>query len=256
MYNNNLTNSRRGRPWQMIMLTALLAWLLPQTAAASYEDDPDNYTVALGGSNVVYIQAPVYDTSGADTWVYDGNLKVSVDGGTETTILHWSSETNIDNNNTTLQCYFSTTADGFFDITLGNTKSTSRLTKNNAGNRTLQRNSDGKTFEFSAEWAVPYNMLGKKLTFSWYVKRSGNSATVRDCEVTGLQNVTITMPGAASKLQPFVSSPMLSSNYPGKLEVPWFLASDSIVSARYEWDDAAGKHHKEDIKNVNQNTIL
>ena len=85
-----LTNILRGRPW--LLLLTLFAWLLPQQAAASYEDEPANYSVSLGGSNIVYIQAPVYDQNGADTWVYDGNLKVSVEGGATTDILHWSTE--------------------------------------------------------------------------------------------------------------------------------------------------------------------
>ena len=249
---------RRGRPWQILLLTALLAWLLPQRAAAdlSYEDDPDNYTVELGGSNVIYFTAPCYDTRGADTWIYDGNLRVSVDGADPVTIFHWESKADIDNDKTTLPVNFTTTADGFFDITLGNSRNTFRLTKNNGGWKDVVRNSDGKTFGFSAEWAVPYNLLGKKLRFTWYVKRNGNSATVLDREVPGLQAKEISMPAASAKMEPFVSLPMLSANNPGKLEVPWFLASDSIVSAQYEYTDDTGKRHVEKIENVKSSSIL
>ncbi len=83
----------------------LLAWLLPQRAAAelTYEDDPDNYVVELGGSNVIYFTAPCYDTSGADTWIQEGNLLVSVEGANPVTIFTWKSETNINNSNTTLK---------------------------------------------------------------------------------------------------------------------------------------------------------
>ena len=249
-------NIWRGQPW--LMLLALFAWLLPQTAAAdlSYEDDPDNYTVELGGSNVIYFTAPCYDTSGADTWIYDGNLRVSVDGADPITIFHWESKTDIDNDKTTLPVNFTTTADGFFDITLGNSRNTFRLTKNNGGWKDVVRNSDGKTFGFSAEWAVPYNLLGKKLRFTWYVKRNGNSATVLNREVPGLQAKEISMPAASAKLEPFVSLPMLSANNPGKLEIPWFLASDSIVSAHYEYTDDTGKRHEEKIENVKSSSIL
>ena len=255
---NNLSKTRRGRPWLMLLLTALFAWLLPQQAAAdlSYEDDPDNYTVELGGSNVIYFTAPCYDTSGADTWIYDGNLRVSVDGADPITIFHWESKTNIDNDKTTLPVNFTTTADGFFDITLGNSRNTFRLTKNNGGWKDVVRNSDGKTFGFSAEWAVPYNLLGKKLRFTWYVKRNGNSATVLDRQVPGLQAKEISMPAASAKLEPFVSLPMLSTNNPGKLEIPWFLASDSIVSAHYEYTDDTGKRHEEKIEKVKSSSIL
>ncbi len=248
-------NIWRERPW--LILLALFAWLLPQQAAAlSYEDDPDNYSVELGGSNVIYFTAPCYDTSGADTWIYDGNLRVSVDGADPITIFHWESKTDIDNDKTTLPVNFTTTADGFFDITLGNSRNTFRLTKNNGGWKDVVRNSDGKTFGFSAEWAVPYNLLGKKLRFTWYVKRNGNSATVLNREVPGLQAKEISMPAASAKLEPFVSLPMLSANNPGKLEVPWFLASDSIVSAHYEYTDDTGKRHEEKIEKVKSSSIL
>ena len=247
-------NILRGRPW--LLLLTLFAWLLPQQAAASYEDEPANYSVSLGGSNIVYIQAPVYDQTGADTWVYDGNLKVSVEGGATTDILHWSTEEDIPDDRTWVNCSFSTTADGFFDITLGNSRNIERLTKSKGRTLALTRNSDGRTFEFSAEWVVPYNLLGKKLKFSWYVKRNGNSATVRNREVPGLKEVTITMPEAAAKLAPILSTPMLNPKNPGVLELPWFLASDSITKAYYEYDDVFGTHHKEDINNMNSGTIV
>ncbi|MBQ9560125.1 MAG: hypothetical protein IJV08_09095 [Bacteroidaceae bacterium] len=251
----HFTDILRGRPGAML-LAVLFAWLLPQQAAATYVDEAENYVVELGGSSVIYFTAPVYDQSGLDTWIYDGNLLVSVDGGAAMTIFHWeAAETGISDGSTTLNCKFSTTADGFFDITLGNTRDNFRLNKSNGSTQKLQRNSDGRTFEFSAEWSVPYNMLGKKLKFTWNVNRDGTSSRSKEA-VAGLQEKEIAMPAASAKLEPFVSLPMLSSKNPGKLEVPWFLASDSIVSARYEYTDGNGVHHEVPIENVKSSTIL
>ena len=250
------TNILQGRPW--LMLLALFAWLLPQTAAASYEDEADNYEVTLGGSNVVIINAPVYDQDGSDTWVYDGNLYVTWEGQSEKVqVLHWgAAETDIPSAQSSLRTSFKTSIEGFFDIKLGSSSSTTRLTKGKDVEGKLQRNSDGLTFDFTAEWAVPYSLLGKKLTFSWTVKRNGNGATVLNREVKNLKTVTITMPAASSKLEPFVSMAIPSQNHPGKIEVPWFLASDSIVSVYYEYDDVKGVHHKEYIKDINRGSIL
>ena len=242
----------RGRPW--LMLLVLFAWLLPQrAAAATYVDKPANYSVSLGGSNIVYFTAPVYDTDDNDCWVCAGNLKVSVEGGTPYNIFYWKSDEDINNSNTTLECTFSTETDGFFDITLGNSRSTSRLTKSNGGKRSLTRNSDGLTFEFSAEWVVPYNLLGKTLKFSWDVERDGNGRSKE--KVSGLKEVTIKMPEASAKLKPFITMPMLNPSNPGKLELPWLLASDSIVSAYYEYYDAYGTYKKENINNIGGGTI-
>ena len=249
---NQRPNILRGRPW--LVLLVLLGWLLPQRAAATYVDEPDNYTIMLGGTNIVYFTAPAYDTSDGDTWVALGTLKVTPEGGTEQIVFQWSSKTDIDNSDKFLSCNFSTPADGFFDVTLGNQKSTFRLTKSNGGWQALARNSDDKTFEFAAEWVVPYNLLGKKLTFTWDVSRDGNGRTAE--KVKNLKSVTINMPAASAKLQPFLSAPMLNPNNPGKLELPWFLASDSITKAYFEYDDADGKHHQEDINNMNSGIIM
>ena len=251
---NNLSNLRRGRPW--LLLAALFAWLLPQTAAAEqFIHEADNYSVSLGGSNIVYFTAPVYDQKNADQWVETGYLQVSVDGAAPKSIFMWSAaETDIDGDATEVKTLFSALGDGFFDITLGNTNSTIRLTKGNYNRAKVKRNSDGYSFTFEAEWVVPYNLLGKKLTFSWDVTRNGNSWS--STKVTGLKSVTINMPEASAKLTPFVSSPMMDPNTPGKLQLPWFLLSDSITEAYYEYRDAAGKYFKEDIENMTSGIIV
>ncbi|MBQ8657204.1 MAG: hypothetical protein IJ527_09185, partial [Prevotella sp.] len=258
---NKLTNSRRGRPWQWMLLLALFAWLLPQTAAAEqFIHDPDNYSVSLGGSNIVYFTAPVYDQKNADQWVENGQLQVSVDGAAPKSIFMWYAvETGlegIDGDATEVKTRFSAHADGFFDITPGNTNSTFRLTKGNYNRANVKRNNDGYSFTFAAEWVVPYNLLGKKLTFSWVVTRNGNINAWESTRVTGLKTVTINMPEASAKLTPFVSSPMMDPNTPGKLQLPWFLLSDSITKAYYEYRDAADKYFKEDIENMNSGIIV
>ena len=246
-------NIWRERLW--LMLLALFAWLLPQRAAAdTYVDRKGNYSVSLGGTNIVYFEAAVYDQEGYDCWVTDGNLKVSVDGGTEYTVIHWQSTADISGSATTLSCNFSTPTEGFFDITLGNSRSTSRLTKDNGGWRTLQRNSDGNTFSYSAEWVVPYNLLGKTLKFTWDVERDGNGRNKE--KVSGLNTVTIKMPEANAKMTPFVSPAMLNNNNPGKLEVPWYIPAEDLVKASYEYDDGYGKHHSVEIKDMKSGTIM
>ena len=253
MYNKT-TNILRGRPWLMLML--LFAWMLPQKIAAApyFVDDPDNYSVSLGGTNIVYFEAPAYDQGGLDMWIVEGNLKVSVDGGTEYTVFTWKSSEDISGSATTLSCNFKTDTEGFFDITLGNTNSTSRLTKENAGNRTLQRNTDGKTYGFSAEWVLPYNLLGKTLKFSWDVTRDGNGYD--NMKVANLKTTTIKVPEASAKMTPFVSPAMLNNNNPGKLEVPWYIPADDLVKASYEYDDGYGKHHSVEIKDMKNGTIM
>ncbi|MBQ3632174.1 MAG: hypothetical protein II949_13210, partial [Prevotella sp.] len=240
------------RVWPWMILTVLFVWLLPQRAAATaYLEDADNYTVMLGGSNIVRFSAPVYDKKGLDQWITDGNLKVTVDGTTNT-VFHWEvAETDISDSRTWVSCKFSTTADGFFDISSYGTSTPSRVSKSSS--KTISVNSSGDQFYFEAEWVVPYNLLGKEVKFSWYVKRDGNGYD--NIEVKGLKEETLKIPEASAKLKPFLSSPMISATAPGKLEVPWVLASDKIVSAYYEYDDVWGKHHKENINNISGGII-
>ena len=246
-------NLLQGRPW--LLLAVLFAWLLPQKAAAqTYVDKKENYSVSLGGTNIIYFTAPAYDMDGADCWVKAGYLFVTVDGDSKKTmVLAWQPDGDIDNSKTSLNCYFRTLSDGFFDITLGNSRSVERVDSWNEKTLSLVRNSDGVTFDFAAEWVLPYNLLGKTLTFSWEVLRDGNGR--KEEYVSGLKTVTIKVPAAASKLTPVVSAPMMNPNNPGKIELPWFIASDNVTKAYYEYYDANGKYQKVNIENVNSGTI-
>jgi len=247
-------NILRGHPWLLLLM--LFMWVTPRANAEAWVEDPNHYSVSLGGSNIVYFSAPVYDQKNVDQWISSGKLKVSVDDGAETTIFEWQSSKNISGDATEVSTKFSTSADGFFDITKGNTRETFRLTKSNDDCwLNVKRNSDGYSFSFEAEWVVPYNLLGKKLKFTWDVKRDGNSPW-KEVTVPNLKSVTINMPAAAAKLKPFVAAPMLNPRNPGKLELPWYLASDNITKGYYEYEDANGKKQKVDINNVSSGTIM
>ena len=142
---NKLTNILRGRPlrrvpstssgraqcrpWQFMLLAALFAWLLPQQALAdgdfnTYVDMSYNYGVSLDGSNTVKIHVPVYVQEGADCWIKDGKLKVSIAGGSEITLFEWKASEDIDGDATKCWTNFSTEADGYIMVTLGNTSNT------------------------------------------------------------------------------------------------------------------------------------
>jgi hypothetical protein len=107
-------NILRGRSW--LMLLALFAWLLPQRAAAdtydTYVDKSYNYSVSLDGSNTVKIHVPVYVQEGADCWIKDGKLKVSIAGGSEITLFRWQATQNIDGSADKCWTTFSTEAGG------------------------------------------------------------------------------------------------------------------------------------------------
>ena len=235
-------NIWRGRPW--LLLLALLAWLLPQQAAAdtydTYVDMSYNYGVSLDGSNTVKIHVPVYVQEGADCWIKDGKLKVSVAGGSEITLFRWQASEDIDGSADKCWTTFSTEAGGYIMVTLGNTSNSVKVTSGGSvGGNVIQNNDDAETYDVTAIWYVPYDVLGKKLTFKWDVERNGNSRA--DAKLTLSDPEAITMPSAGQTLQPIISDAMLSTKFKGQIEVPWFLASTDITKIRYEYTDANNK---------------
>ena len=251
-----LVHRAQGRQWLML-LAALFAWLLPQQALAdgdytTYVDMSYNYGVSLDGSNTVKIHVPVYQQEGADAWIKDGKLKVSIAGGSEITLFEWKASENIDGDATKCWTNFSTEAGGYIIVTLGNTNNNVKVTKGGSINGAVVRNNDdAETYDVTALWYVPYDVLGKKLTFKWDVLRNGNSR--KEVTLTLPKPDDITMPSAGQVLQPITSDAMLSTKFKGQIEIPWFLASKDITQIRYEYTDANNKVIKVDMS-TSENT--
>lgn len=242
-----------------VFAAMLLLALLPQRAAATHVDDTYKYQVMLNGSNTIRIQAPVYDMDGADCWVTDGNLKVTWtdnSGKSQTkTVFHFQRNGDTDNDNKDIWIWFRTDVGGSIDVTQGNSASHFTLTSSDGDiQRLVYRNSDGKTFTVYAVWRLPYDMLGKKLKFTWDVQRDGNSRSKE--KVSGLNDVPITMPAAQDVVNPQVTMASLSYSESGKLELPWFIASTKLTAARYEYTDHNGSTVKQTLPtDANSGTI-
>ena len=256
MMRGRLLRLAQDKPWQALMtsggsarwsaalLLALFAWLMPQGAWATHVDDTWKYQVSLNGSNTIRIQVPVYDQEGADCWVSNGNLKVTWDGVTKT-CFHWQRNGDTDSDSKDIYIHFSTEVGGSFDITQGNSGSHFTMTQGGDYERQIYRNNDGNTYTVYAVWRVPYDMLGKTLKFTWDVERDGNSRSRE--KVSGLNDVEIDMPAAATVVHPQVTMSTMSYSEAGKLELPWFMASDKITSLRYQYTDAYGIEVREDL---------
>ena len=243
-----------GWSWQTMLLTMLFVWLLPGQAVATHVDQTYNYMVSLNGTNTVRIQVPVYDQDGADCWVCNGNLKVTWDGQTKT-VFHWQRNGDTDSDSKDIWIHFSTEMGGEIDVTQGNSASHFTLTQASGDmQRLIYRNSDGKTYNVYAVWRLPYDMLGKQLTFKWDVERDGNSRYKEN--VKGLSDVTITIPKAADVAYPQVTEATMAYSEKGILEIPWFIASTKIQSARYEYTDWKGNLVSKTMpNNMNNGTI-
>ena len=231
----------------LFLLAAMAMMVLPQRVSAdTYVDKTYNYSVTLSGSNKFAIQCPVYDLDGADCWVTDGNLKVTLQDSTISveeitrTVLHWGRSGSVSGDPDDMYIKFKTEVDGNIEVTQGNSTKYFTLTKGDGEvEKSVYVNNDKKTFSISAVWTVPYTWLGKKVKFSWDVERYG---TARSREkVSGLKDVTYTIPKAEDIVSPQVTPGTISYSQPGKLELPWFMSSTKITNAKYEYTDGNGQ---------------
>ena len=233
----------RIRLWAMTLL-CLLVWLLPQRASATYVDDTYRYQAMLNGSNTIRIQVPVYDEEGADCWVYNGYLKIKWtddNGVVQNKTLFWwrKDEDNHDNDNSDLWCKFWTEMGGSFDVTQGNSSNHFTLTKADGEvRRKVYENNDGNTYVIYAVWRMPYDILGKDIKLSWDVSRDGTSRS--DQKVSGLDEVSISVPQSQAVSTPQLTMATIAYSEAGKLEIPWFIATNHVTAARYEYIDHEG----------------
>ena len=249
-------NILRGRPW--LVLLALFAWLLPQRAAADdgydrYTDLSYMYNVYVSGTNTVTITVPLYDMEGADAYIIDGNLYASWEGQSEINLFHWALNTDkqssIASDASTCPVMVYSQAPGYFNLKLGNTNGVERLNPHDWSSRKVARNDDACTFDISAVWVFPQELLGKTIKLRWHVQRDGTGRNkVWLEESAGLkQPDPITLPEANAVTPPFISLAVPSNDSKGMIEVPWTMIPEKISKLRYEYIDANNRLVSKDM---------
>ena len=263
----NLSKTRRGRPW--LLLAALFAWLLPQNAVA---DSPllqsYRYQVMLAGSNTVRISAPIYDEVSTDNWTNNATLTIKWTDKNKIehseVLLTWKADILVDpfgvslydNDKSEVPAKFETKAGGSIEITRGNSSQTFKITKGDGEvSKSIFADSDGEQYSFTAVWTIPYEMYDKEVTFEWDVK-VGGSASVHSTKSCSIDKTVIHLPEAPTVASPQLTMATMSFNEPGILELPWFIASDRVTSARYEYIDYNGVLVKKDLQSgISNGTI-
>jgi len=264
---NNLSKTRRGRPW--LLLAALFAWLLPQNAVAdSPLLQPYRYQVMLNGSNTVRISAPIYDEVSTDNWTNNATLTIKWTDKNKIehseVLLTWKADILVDpfgvsvydNDKSEVPAKFETKTGGSIEITRGNSSQTFKITKGDGEvSKSIFADSDGEQYSFTAVWAIPYEMYDKEVTFQWDVK-VGGSAYVHSTKTCSIDKTVIHLPEAPTVASPQLAMATMSFNEPGILELPWFIASDRVTSARYEYIDYNGVLVKKDLQSgISNGTI-
>ena len=264
---NNLSKTRRGRPW--LLLAALFAWLLPQNAVAdSPLLQPYHYQVMLNGSNTVRISAPIYDEVSTDNWTNNATLTIKWTDKNKIehseVLLTWKADILVDplgvslydNDKSEVPAKFETKTSGGIEITRGNSSQTFKITKGDGEvSKSIFADSDGEQYSFTAVWTIPYEMYDQEVTFQWDVK-VGGSAYLNGTKTCSIDKTVIHLPEAPTVASPQLAMATMSFNEPGILELPWFIASDRVTSARYEYIDYNGVLVKKDLQSgISNGTI-
>ena len=250
-------------------MVALFAWLLPQNAVAdSPLLQPYHYQVMLNGSNTVRISAPIYDEVRTDNWTNNATLTIKWTDKNKIehseVLLTWKADilfdpfgvSLYDNDKSEVPAKFETKTGGSIEITRGNSSQTFKITKGDGEvSKSIFADSDGEQYSFTAVWTIPYEMYDKEVTFEWDVK-VGGSAYVGSTKTCSIDKTVIRLPEAPTVASPQLAMATMSFNEPGILELPWFIASDRVTSARYEYIDYNGVLVKKDLQSgISNGTI-
>ena len=76
---------------KLFLLPFLLALLLPQSAMADNIEQTYLYMVTQMGQDQLNFEMPVYDIEGYNSWVDDGKVYVTPEGGSRETLLYYRS---------------------------------------------------------------------------------------------------------------------------------------------------------------------
>nr|MCR5158832.1 hypothetical protein [Prevotella sp.] len=92
----------------------------------------------------------------------------------------------------------------------------------------------------SVKWILPYEVMGhnghvRDITFSWDITWDYNGPL--ETEKVAVSPTTLQAPSAANELTPMVTMATLSLEKKNKLDVNWFVASNNLTAASYEYLD-------------------
>ena len=80
------------RAMQAMSLLLLLVWGSGTASASNAPEDTWRYTVMLNGTKQLKLDMPVYDEDGYDSWIDDGYVYITIEGGQKETLFHYSSK--------------------------------------------------------------------------------------------------------------------------------------------------------------------
>ncbi|MBP5258521.1 MAG: hypothetical protein J6Z41_07285 [Prevotella sp.] len=243
--------SNRKRSWKPLLALLMLLLVCPLSALADeFVDVAKNYTVMSYGQSTVRIKMPMYNKDGRDTWVMDGHLyirEVATDKNknpdtSQKEVVYWGikNNTDISDGAKTVDVKFSSQVLGQVEYLgpSGNIALAPTLKYSTAS----FDGTDQASVEF--EWTLPLAYRGKKLEFTWSVKRRRTSTPGTDEQNVSIPSTQLEIADASDLMTPIITQAILTpeEKYAGELIVPWIIAveDNQVVEAKYTYKDGDG----------------
>ena len=221
---------------KLFLLPFLLALLLPQSAMADNIEQTYLYMVTQMGQDQLNFEMPVYDIEGYNSWVDDGKVYVTPEGGSRETLLYYRSwDQDGDWGDATL----SKGMDGL--LILHRVRGWSDVVITTSNQNLGIPFETGKDYgKLYLSWKVPEKYRGKKLTISWYVHKTGNMT--EPSMTVDIEPTVVSFPAVPEMVKPSVMNPIVSFDplHAGQMMLTYTIGSNNVQSLTAEYTEVNG----------------
>ena len=237
----NTLNREDGKPEIMkqkvlwILTTLMMVGWSSRLQASNAPEDSWRYQVRLDGTTAMRLEMPCYDRDGSDSWIKNGYVYITRDGGSKETLFYYKSKTDIDD---------SETAKIYCRTDVGGT-----MTLERSGMSSVQITSSEQWVEIPdvsgqeyaivhLRWVIPSAYRGKNVTITWDIDKDGNIG--EDHKKIDISSVSMYIPAEPEPIRPQLMDPMLSYNttHRNEIMVPYIMASNHIKSLTATYNTA------------------
>ena len=218
------------------LLTMLMTLGVSSMWATNAPEDSWRYQVRLDGTTALRLEMPCYDRTNSDSWVKEGYVYITPDGGTKQTLFYYASETDISNDRTTVGIYCKTEVGG--TMTLERSGMSSYQVTSRVEWVGIPFVKDQEYAIAYLRWIIPSEFRGKNVRISWDIDKDGN--TSEDHKKIDISPVDIFIPAEPEPIKPQLVDPLLSYNemHRNEIMLPYIMAAQEIQSLTATYNTA------------------
>ena len=234
-----ITNMKQTtKLWMLATLLVLLP--LKAWAGKDFVEDPSNYTITYNAPGTMVFEMPVYEQSGSDSWVTEGKICYTPDGGSQVVAFKfWCTSKDMSNSSKTATFKIESYVGGTFTYKKSDGNDYAITSTMQEFQAPVSPGTDN--YPIKVEWFVPYELRGKRVKFEFKVHMNGNTGEPNK-DITDIDPKTVTLQEAPAETKPTVSDPILAYDkaHTGQIMVPWSIAANSNLSSTAYWTLPSG----------------